>query len=283
MLFRPSLICLALIALVPRALPAVTINYSTVIGPGSELDGKAILVHDGAEGPVHVVIQPGVELESLSISGQSSVVMLGGDVLSSVNVGGSASFTLSDGAIAGVSANGFVSLTILGGDVSGSVYIGSSRGSPGTPQATIAGGTFLQDVAAYTGTMRIIGGDFQQIRPDGDGVVEITGGTMTRINASRDSIVHLSGGEITGDFDITAPGGTIHIYGSNLVHDRRALRLDGILADGTVIDNYYVSPTLARIVLHNVPEPSTFALASTAAISFALYWRRRSRMTASTA
>jgi len=248
---------------------AATIDYSTIIARGSELDGKSIIVTDGMQGPAHVVIEPGVALTGLSVGGNSSVVMMGGSIDADVNVHTYASFTMLDGDVGGLSASGPVQLYITGGSVAGLVMIRATRNTPGLPQANISGGAFGGNVVVGAGRLLITDGSFQQIQPESHGTVEITGGKMTRINSFGESVVHYSGGEITGDFDITAISGTIHVYGSNLVHQRHALRLDGVLADGTVIENYYVSPSGARLVLHNVPEPSTLALALT--ICFAIF------------
>jgi len=181
------------------------------------------------------------------------------------------------------------SVAISGGLIQGGDRIGGSSGLAGVG-AEIIGGSIT-----FTGGS-IIGG----ANPGGDGagtglymrsasIGVITGGSISRggpgsqwsVQTMSTARLDIKGGTFNGPFAI-GQNSLVNVYGLGLSYSGvNGDFLTGTLQDGSPIHVAVSRSDQGQLILHQVPEPSTVALAAIGLIAFAGFAVRRRRATPS--
>jgi hypothetical protein len=107
----------------------------------------------------------------------------------------------------------------------------------------------------------------------------VDGGGFEDIHAFGASVLTWRGGNLyRGELLVVADSAQAHIYGQDLqyiVDEVDGPMLVGRWADGTDMAARYIVRDQGKIILHEVPEPSTWALLAIGAASLAWGVRRR--------
>lgn len=141
----------------------------------------------------------------------------------------------------------------------------------------IFGGQTYHVTAYNTGTVNVLdNATLDTLFAHNFGVVNMSGGKTSRIGATEFSTVNLSGGLVTDDL-AAGDSGIINVYGYYL--DKSAT--GGKFGNGFVWGewesgvpfnfDFYGTDTYSQVILHEIPEPSTFTLI----IAGSLLFRKR--------
>jgi hypothetical protein len=131
----------------------------------------------------------------------------------------------------------------------------------------ILGGVIQADATAYESSLIDLhsGAVQDDLRAFDNGVIFIFGGVVGpgAIVASDSSVINISGGAILSDL-LAQDSAIIQVFGSGLTLSGGLLT--GTLQDGTPISRNAATTGDGLIVLHNVPEPSSFLGLAIAAV-----------------
>jgi hypothetical protein len=123
----------------------------------------------------------------------------------------------------------------------------------------ILGGVIKADAMAYESSLIDLhsGAVQDDLRAFDDAVIFVFGGSVGpgAVVASNSSVINISGGEILSDLQ-AHDSAIIQVFGSGLTLSGGLLT--GTLQDGTPISRNVVTTGDGLILMHNVPEPSSF-------------------------
>lgn len=277
---------------------AATIDVDTVLGPDHPYVDESIVVVGGISPPTNVSILDGAVIggrpgqfavpTGLDIFDHSVVTMLGGLVVGSeraVRVNDQAVFHMLDGEIDStpLEAHDSGNIFIQGGrwgalnsyDTS-RVHVNSARDNTdsfvqtfGESHAVFQGLNGFILNAADSSTIVVKGGEFHRIDATDDSRILVDGGIFSDSSprAYDNAVVDIWSVEHVLDEPIVAAGnGIVNIYGTDLrfdVFDDHGTLIPfvaGNLADGDPFSAEYRIFDQGQIILHEVPEPGTWAL-----------------------
>ncbi len=185
-------------------------------------------------------------------------------------------------AIIGRNASAPITVTIMdGGSVGELLPTGSA--SVEMFGGTIGGDAFLTEDSQLElsgGTIRgtVYSRNFATVNIRGGAVLGY--GDEIAITAGGNSVVNIYGGQIGEGPSLgwlkAWDSGTINVFGSNL--GMVAGRVVGTLSDGTRLDRPFLQQDSGRIVLHNIPEPSTLVLLPIGVLSALVVLNFRGRL-----
>lgn len=260
-----------IVAILALPLRAVTITTDTIISAENSFPDEALYIADGEAPPTTVQMIDGGEAQSIHLRGASILNFHGGRVAERVYPTGTSNINIRGGSIGSLyfSRSSAVG-NVFGGTIHGDAVLLSGLGSP---TLNVFGGRLADVVAASNNlepfTLNIHAGYLNWIRVQSvtaSSVLNITGGSFDRFSSRGRMTVDWSGGEPREGSLTLWDDSTLNVYGYNLVHrveGDSAGYLSGTLLDGTVIDEIYVDRVAnAQVVLHNVPEPSSIAIAA---------------------
>ncbi len=288
---------------------AATISTDTVLGPDHPFPNETITVVDGDTPPTHVTILdgaiiggiPGQSAQPIGIDvfGQSEIEMLGGFLMGErpALMHDHSVFRMSGGETHLIEARDQSKVKIEGGSWGAVWGFDSSRIRINGPQdgnsyslrtfgeshAVIVGDE-LDLIAAELSTVVVRGGEFHMINATGNAVILVDGGVFSDSSPSAldDGVVHLwSLASIADEPIIAADSGIVNIYGTDLrfevFDDHGNLKniIVGKLTDGDDFESEYRIFDQGQIILHEVPEPGTWALAAVAMGLFGVFAGRR--------
>jgi hypothetical protein len=271
-------ITLALFALLTSvgtvAAGTVVIDADTTIDAGDSYPDDNVRVIDGLTPPTVVDIVDGGVIEGLTVEGSSIINMSGGLVRSHFPY-------------VGVSADDSSTVNLSAGLIDGSLALYDLA------TLDMSGGTVHEELDAFgSGTLHISGGSMGDFFVSGSSAISVTGGILGNVfscggscvvdlfggfrvgwlNTDQSSIVNLYGGHL--DYLNCYGASTLNVYGYDLLLTQD--HLTGTLADGSPLD-VDVGDDYGRIILHEIPEPSTLLLLSFATVTLLGYSRCRKR------
>lgn len=249
-------------AILSAPLYAVTINYNTIISAENSFPGEFVQIHDGPSSPTIVQMIEGGQAAQVNVHDESVFNFHGGFVEGGVNAFEHSQMNIISGTLDRFTLRDDASVNVYGGTFQSQVTL-LPGAHPGTPTLNIFGGHFVGLIYAdapgaivnvFGGTMWGLSGHHETIN--------VTGGSLLTLNLQFTSTAHWSGGEFRDKDGLLRDDSTLHIYGRNLTYDADGdEHLTGTLLDGTVVDRYQIlSEDRSHVILHNVPEPTSFAL-----------------------
>ncbi len=280
-------------------------------GPDHPYVDESIIVVDGANPPTDVTIVDGAQIgdalggESVRIGleafGKSRITMVRGGISGdehSVLLHDESSFRMLDGGIdRGIEARDQSHVVVEGGDWnevrgfdSSSIRINGPRDGNSFSVRTygeshaLVEGDEIGLIAAESSTVVVKGGEFHQMRATGNSTILVDGGAFSDSSpsANENGVIDLWSVEsIAEEPIIAADDGIVNIYGTGLRFD---VEVDddvffnivvGKLADGEQFVAEYRILDQGQIILHEVPEPGTWALAVAAIGLFGVCAARR--------
>ncbi len=289
---------------------AAVINMDTVLGANHPFPGETIVVVDGNDPPTEVTVLDGASIGSLpdggavpigfDVFGVSVVNMLGGGIHASERsaVLHERSVFRMTGGVTGLTEARDQSKVIVEGGRWGAVWgydssfirINGPRDGNSFSVRTygdshaVVEGDELGLVAADSSTVVVKGGEFHRIDATGNATILVDGGDFSDSSpaAVDNGVVDLWSIDSMADEPIVAAGnGIVNIYGTGLrfdeIDDHGILRkiIVGKLADGDNFGEEYEIRDQGQIILHEVPEPGTWALAAVAMGLFGVFAARR--------
>jgi hypothetical protein len=259
----------------PVILRAATISTNTIISAENSFPGERVQIIRGSSPPTVVQFIAGGEADQLLVDEDSILNMTGG-ITGSIATRHKARATI-QGGIAGNLSLKFDSITTLNaGLVTGEVRL---SGAQGTPTFNMNGGEIDGNIIFQgDGVANIHGGRLNTVQGIGeDYFVNMTGGSFASWSLRGKATAHWSGGEMRGLNLHVYDESVLHIYGSGWTLDYEE-HYSGTLLDGTRLNSTWFDLVgNGKVVLHEVPEPTAFALACAVAIPLALYFRHPSR------
>lgn len=145
----------------------------------------------------------------------------------------------------------------------------------------IADGDQYDSVSIFNAaTLSMTGGEFFDLYTYDDATASFSGGQLSFINAYHNSIINFSGGQVveivSADFarinlrggvitraDASSADSSFHVYGYSFSITNNSSLLAGYWADGSPFQIEIRRGNLGyidRFVLHEIPEPASFAL-----------------------
>ncbi len=310
-----AVISLALL-LPPTVASAAIIDVDTVLGAGHPFPNETITVVDGADPPTELDILEGAVIGGepgqvavpigVDVYGESIVTMFGGRVVGSqqaVRLNDGSMFRILDGRIVSrpIEARDMSRVILDGGEwreiqmydfsrleVNGGVNASFFSVRTFGESHAVLNGADLNLIADEQSTAVVNGGEYEVAEATGNAEMLVNGGRyVVGIGATGNGVVRVRGVEaFSGDDLLYVMGnGVMHIYGTGLrfdvIDDDGTPRnvILGQLADGDSFGARYRLFDQGQIILHEVPEPTTWALLAIGAVGLA--WRtRRMRGTA---
>jgi hypothetical protein len=249
----------------------IVLNDDTTIDALRSYPGAKVRVVQSGISPTTVDLVSGGAVSSIVAEDNSVVNLLGGTVSDRAQAKENASLNIAAGSLDGrVEGEGYAALSLSGDATVDALRI------KGDSVLSMTGGTANLISVYDRGQVNVLGGVVQNamvLRDLSVGVIEggvvgsvqlhdssaliITGGSLGSLSASDSTAVTISGGSLSGSL-LARDKSTIEVYGYGLALTDGML--SGWLQDGSPIQSQAYQYTTGSIVLHNVPEPSCWAL-----------------------
>ncbi len=244
----------------PETAQAATISASTIISAENSFPGETVFVERGGDSPTVVQMIDGGAAQQLQLYDDSILNMQGGAVSHAVLAFGSSVVNVDAGSMFRLSLRQNASSNLFGGRIEGEISMVPYLG--GIPTLKMFGGVAHDLSVPGSSVASIHGGRLDWLRVN-NGLVNMTGGSILNMILNGHAVVRWSGGELREGFLWMQGDAILHVYGRGLYLDEDS-QLFGTLLDGTVIENEWVDLNdRSRVVLHNVPEPSSASIAWT--------------------